>query len=86
VNMQPWNVFGMRMPDTVKSFKAGNGKEYIVMANEGDDKEYVWGNEAVWTEMIRGKVSSSSSTFMAQACAPPSMTTSSPSCVSTPDI
>jgi hypothetical protein len=56
VNMQPWNVFGMRMPDTVKSFKAGNGKEYIVMANEGDDKEYVWGNEAVWTEMIRGKV------------------------------
>ncbi|KAJ1490229.1 hypothetical protein T484DRAFT_1884547 [Baffinella frigidus] len=55
VNMQPWNVTGMRMPDTVKAFKAGNGKEYLVMSNEGDDKEYVWDNDAVWTEMIRGK-------------------------------
>jgi len=36
---------------------AGNGKEYLVIANEGDDKEYEWDNKAVWTEMVRGKVS-----------------------------
>jgi hypothetical protein len=71
VNMQPWNVFGMRMPDTVKSFMAGNGKEYLVISNEGDDKEYVWDNDAVWTEMVRGKVSSS--TFTAKPFAPPTI-------------
>ena len=43
---------------------AGNGKEYLVIANEGDDKEYEWDNKAVWTEMVRGKVSSPEKEFV----------------------
>ena len=38
INMQKWNVFGMLMPDTIDIFKASDGVEYIVIANEGDDK------------------------------------------------
>ena len=56
INLANWNVMGMRMPDSAASYKAGD-KEYIVIANEGDDKEYIWDvtNETVWAEMIRGK-------------------------------
>ena len=56
--MAKWNIHGMLMPDTVASYKASDGVEYIVTANEGDDKEYEWetsGGKTVWTEMIRGK-------------------------------
>ena len=48
----------MLMPDTIASYKASDGVEYIVTANEGDDKEYEWetsNGKTVWTEMIRGK-------------------------------
>ena len=38
VNMQKWNVYGMLMPDTMKSYTAKDGIEYLVTANEGDDK------------------------------------------------
>ena len=56
--MAKWNIHGMLMPDTIASYKASDGVEYIVTANEGDDKEYEWetsGGKTVWTEMIRGK-------------------------------
>ena len=57
INMAKWNIYGMLMPDTIASYKASDGVEYIVTANEGDDKEYIWGDdeESVWTEMQRGK-------------------------------
>jgi hypothetical protein len=38
INMVKWNIFGMLMPDTIDIYKAADGKEYIVTANEGDDK------------------------------------------------
>ena len=34
-----WPVFGMYQPDGIASFRAG-GKDYLVMANEGDAREY----------------------------------------------
>ena len=59
INMQKWPIYGMLMPDTVQIYTAADGIEYLVTANEGDDKEYIWGDEddggIVWTEMIRGK-------------------------------
>ena len=58
INMAKWNIYGMLMPDTIASYKASEGVEYIVTANEGDDKEYEWETSdgtTVWTEMIRGK-------------------------------
>ncbi len=38
INMQKWNIYGMLMPDTVKAYTATDGVEYLVTANEGDDK------------------------------------------------
>ena len=56
INMARWNIHGMLMPDTIHVYTAADGIEYLVTANEGDDKEYIWGNEdSVWTEMTRGK-------------------------------
>ena len=42
INMVKWNIFGMLMPDTIDIYKAADGKEYIVTANEGDDKVTSW--------------------------------------------
>ena len=36
--MQKWNIYGMLMADTVKAYTAYDGVEYLVTANEGDDK------------------------------------------------
>ena len=56
INMEKWDIHGMLMPDTIHVYTAADGVEYLVTANEGDDKEYIWGNEdSVWTEMTRGK-------------------------------
>jgi hypothetical protein len=60
INMQKWDVYGMLQPDTIEIFKAADGKEYLITANEGDDKEYEWfglpsGQKCVWGETIRGK-------------------------------
>ena len=56
INMQKWKIHGMLMADTIDIYTASDGKEYLVTANEGDDKEYIWGDEeCVWTEMMRGK-------------------------------
>ena len=38
MNMKKWPVFGMLMPDTIMVYTAQDGEEYIVTANEGDDK------------------------------------------------
>jgi hypothetical protein len=62
-NMQKWNIHGMLMVDTIDLYKASDGKEYLVTANEGDDKEYIWGDEiCLWTEMKRVKSMTSSVT------------------------
>ena len=36
--MQKWNIHGMLMADTIKAYTASDGVEYLVTANEGDDK------------------------------------------------
>jgi len=41
INMQKWKIYGMLMPDTIDIYKAADGVEYIVTANEGDDKVLV---------------------------------------------
>lgn len=39
INIGNWPVYGMYQPDGIASFRAG-GKDYLVMANEGDAREY----------------------------------------------
>jgi hypothetical protein len=55
INMQKWNIYGMLQADTIDIYKGSDGKEYLVTANEGDDKEYLWGSQCTWTEMKRVK-------------------------------
>ena len=38
INMQKWPIYGMLMPDTVQIYTAADGIEYLVTANEGDDR------------------------------------------------
>lgn len=38
VSLRTWPVMGMYMPDTLSSFRY-NGRDYLVTANEGDDRE-----------------------------------------------
>ena len=47
----------LKRQDTIAAYTASDGEEYLVTANEGDDKEYIWGDddESVWTEMTRGE-------------------------------
>ncbi len=37
INIQPWPVVGMYMPDAIATFET-NGETYILTANEGDDR------------------------------------------------
>lgn len=39
VNIRPWRVLGMYMPDGIASYSA-HGRTYIVSANEGDARDY----------------------------------------------
>lgn len=39
INISPWPVYGMYQPDGIASFRA-NGRDYLVMANEGDAREW----------------------------------------------
>ncbi|GAB7078951.1 choice-of-anchor I family protein [Megalodesulfovibrio paquesii] len=39
INIKPWPVFGMYMPDSIVAFTA-NGKLYLATANEGDSRDY----------------------------------------------
>jgi hypothetical protein len=45
VNIRPWPVKGMYLPDGIASFKV-DGQEYLITANEGDAREYIFQNEA----------------------------------------
>lgn len=38
INMAKWNIWGMLMPDTIQVYTGSDGVEYLVTANEGDDK------------------------------------------------
>ncbi len=40
INIQPWPVQGMYQPDAIKAYTAGNGKTYLITANEGDARDY----------------------------------------------
>ncbi len=40
INIQPWPVRGMYMPDGIDAYTAADGREYVVTANEGDAREY----------------------------------------------
>ena len=39
INIQPWPVFGMYMPDAIAAYSVG-GQTFIVSANEGDARDY----------------------------------------------
>lgn len=39
INIRPWPVKGMYQPDGIASYNA-NGQTYLVMANEGDSRDY----------------------------------------------
>lgn len=40
INIAPWPVRGMYMPDGIDAYIAGDGQEYVVTANEGDGRDY----------------------------------------------
>lgn len=50
INIRPWPVFGMYMPDAIAAYSVG-GQTYLVTANEGDAREYILeddlGNETI---------------------------------------
>lgn len=39
INIRPWPVKGMYLPDTIDSFKVGK-RTYLITANEGDSRDY----------------------------------------------
>ncbi|HET6565108.1 MAG TPA: choice-of-anchor I family protein, partial [Xanthomonadales bacterium] len=41
INIRTWPVFGTYMPDSIASYKV-KGKTYLVTANEGDGREYIY--------------------------------------------
>ena len=45
-NIKPWPVFGMYQPDSINSYHVG-GVTYLVMANEGDTRDFTGFNEEV---------------------------------------
>ena len=45
INIQNWPVEGLFMPDSIDSYVA-NGKNYYVIANEGDSREYLRDDES----------------------------------------
>jgi hypothetical protein len=45
VNIRPWPVKGMYLPDGIASFNVG-GQDYLITANEGDAREYIFQNAA----------------------------------------
>jgi hypothetical protein len=40
INIRPWPIKGLYMPDTIASYKVGP-KTFLVTANEGDAREYI---------------------------------------------
>jgi len=39
VHIKPWPVFGMYQPDSIHTMEVA-GESYMLMANEGDSKDY----------------------------------------------
>ncbi len=46
INIQQWPVLGMYQPDSIAAYRA-NGQNYLVMANEGDARDYPGFSEEV---------------------------------------
>jgi DNA-binding beta-propeller fold protein YncE len=44
INIQPWPVNGLFMPDSIVAYRT-RGKTYLVTANEGDGREYIYETE-----------------------------------------
>jgi len=42
INIQPWPVMGTYMPDSIASYTAGHKRTYLITANEGDGREYIY--------------------------------------------
>ncbi|GJM10651.1 MAG: alkaline phosphatase [Lysobacteraceae bacterium] len=40
INIRPWPVYGMYQPDTLASYTAYDGRDYVISANEGDARDY----------------------------------------------
>ena len=47
-----WNIFGEIAPDTTYAYKASNDKEYLVIANEGDDKVSTFANHVEFRKTL----------------------------------
>ena len=47
IKTQP-GVYGMYLPDSISSYKAADGKTYLVTANEGDSRAWGEGDDAYW--------------------------------------
>ncbi|MGB5776851.1 MAG: choice-of-anchor I family protein [Sedimenticolaceae bacterium] len=45
INIQPWPVNGLFMPDSIVAYRT-RGKTYLVTANEGDGREYIYETES----------------------------------------
>ncbi|MCU0833537.1 MAG: choice-of-anchor I family protein [Chromatiaceae bacterium] len=58
INIQPWPVLGMYMPDSIAAMKR-RGATYILSANEGDAREYFKNNDedqdACFVDVIRAR-------------------------------
>ncbi len=61
INIRNWPVFGMYQPDSIASYRV-KGKTYLVMANEGDAREYTGFAE----EARVGALTLDTATFAAQ--------------------
>jgi hypothetical protein len=52
INIRPWPVKGLYMPDTIASYTVGP-KTFLVTANEGDAREYITNDVPVFVEAVR---------------------------------
>ena len=50
INIRTWPVFGLYQPDAIAAYTAGNGRTYLVTANEGDAVDYAGFSEEVRME------------------------------------
>jgi DNA-binding beta-propeller fold protein YncE len=45
INIEPWPVNGLFMPDSIFAYRS-RGKTYLITANEGDGREYIYETES----------------------------------------
>ncbi|CAH1785683.1 unnamed protein product [Owenia fusiformis] len=53
INLASYPIRGIYNPDSIK-FMNINGEDYIITANEGDEKEYEFSNSEPWSESTEG--------------------------------